>query len=94
MEEYMNKGEFLAAVCDRTSLSKRDCKLCLDAIIEIIKNALKRGEDVTLSNFGKFKVSNIKAKQMYSFKTGQTEILDERRLPTFKASDNLKQIIK
>ena len=90
----MNKTEFLTEVYEKTKLTKRDCKLCLDAIIEVIKDALKNGDSVTLSNFGKFKVSNVKSKQMYSFKTKQTELINERRIPAFKASENLKQIIK
>ena len=90
----MNKAEFLTAVHGKTTLSKRECKLCLDAIIEVIKQALKNGDSVTLSNFGKFKIANVKAKQVYSFKTGQTEVVKERKIPAFKASDNLKQIIK
>lgn len=90
----MNKAEFLSEVYEKTNLTKRDCRLCLDAIIEVIKDALRNGDSVTLSNFGKFKVSNIKQKQMYSFKTGQTELVNERRVPSFKASDNLKQSIK
>ena len=90
----MNKTEFIDEVYEKTNLTKKDCKLCLDAIIDVIKDALQRGDSITLSNFGKFKVSERKTKPMYSFKTKQTELVEERRTPTFKASDTLKQIIK
>lgn len=90
----MNKKEFITEVNNKTGLTKRECRLCLDAIIDVIKNALKQGESVTLTNFGKFKVSEKKPKQMYSFVTKRTQILSARRTPTFRASDTLKQSIK
>ena len=78
----------------KAGLTKKDCKLCLDAIIEVIKDALKNGDSVTLSNFGRFKVSNVKSKPMYDFKTGRTNIIAARKTPSFKASDNLKRSVK
>ncbi|MBE5741003.1 MAG: HU family DNA-binding protein [Clostridiales bacterium] len=90
----MNKNEFVNEVYARAGLSKKDCKLCLDTILEVIKDALKNGDSVTLSNFGKFKISEIKTKPMYNFKTHTTEMVEARKTPSFKASDNLKQIVK
>ena len=90
----MNKNEFLDAVYNKSGLTKKDCKLCLEAILEVIKSALSEGESVTLSNFGKFKVNEIKSKPIYSFKTKTTEMSGDRRIATFKASENLRQILK
>lgn len=90
----MNKTEFINKINSKSGLTKKECKLCLNAIIDIIKSALQKGESVTLSNFGKFKVSEIKEKTIYSFKSGTTEILKAHKTPTFKASDNLKEAIK
>ena len=60
----MNKNEFVSQLNTKTGLTKKDCKLCLESIIDVIKDALRSGESVTLSNFGKFKVNEIKAKPM------------------------------
>ncbi len=90
----MNKNEFISQVNNKTGLTKKDCKMCLDSIIEVIKDALKNGDSVTLSNFGKFKVNEVKAKPMYSFQTGKTYISEQRKTPVFKASDNLKRSVK
>ena len=90
----MNKNEFVDVVKMKSGLTKKDCKLCLDAFIDVIKDALKRGESVTLSNFGKFKVSSIKSKPMYSFVTKKTTLVQARKTPTFRASESLKQIVK
>lgn len=90
----MNKNEFVHKVYSKSGLTKKECKLCLDTIVEVIKDALKNGESVTLSNFGKFSLGEIKAKAMYDFKTKETQVVEARKSPKFKASENLKQYIK
>ena len=90
----MNKNEFIEAVNEQTKLTKKECKMCLEVILNVIKHALKNGESVNFTNFGKFKISKIKAKPIYNFKTGKTNLLQERNSLTFKASENLKQIVK
>ena len=77
-----------------SGLSKKDCKLCLETMINVIKTALRSGESVTLTNFGKFKVNNVKSKNIYNFKTKNTQVVEPKKMPVFKASDNLKQCIK
>ena len=60
----MNKNEFIDEINEKTGLSKRDCKLCLETMLEVIKSALQNGDSVTLSNFGKFKINNVKPKKL------------------------------
>lgn len=90
----MNKNEFINLVNEKSGISKKDCKLCLETILSVITDCLSQGKSLTLSNFGKFKVNNIKSKSIYNFQTKSKEIVDARKTPIFKASDNLKQCIK
>jgi len=90
----MNKNELLNIVNEKSGLSKKDCKLCLETLLEVIRVSLQNGESVTLSNFGKFKVNDVKSKSMYNFKTKNTQIVEARKSPAFKASENLKQCVK
>lgn len=90
----MNKNEIVNEMNLKSGLSKRDCKICLETMIEIIRISLQNGESVSLSNFGKFKVNNVKSKNLYNFKTKTTEIVEAKKTPTFKASENLKQCLK
>ena len=90
----MNKNELIYAVYEKAGLSKRDCKLCLDAVISVIKSALSDGESVTISNFGRFKVNEFKSKPLYSFKTKTTEIRECGKSATFRPSESFKQMIK
>ena len=90
----MNKNEFISEINAKSGLSKKDCKLCLETMLEIIKSVLQSGDSVTLSNFGKFKVNDVKSKCLYNFKTKNTQLIEAKKTPTFKASDNLKQCLK
>ncbi len=90
----MNKNEFVKEVYMQSGLTKKDCKLCLETILNVIKSALQQGESVTLSNFGKFKINQIKSKPMYNFKSGTVNVIKPRRTPAFKASDSLKQSVR
>jgi len=90
----MNKNEFVNEIYEKSGLTKKDCKLCLETMINVIKEALKEGESITLSNFGKFKVNDVKSKCMYNFKTKNNQIVEARKTPAFKASESLKQCIK
>ena len=90
----MNKNEFVNKINKKSGISKKDCKLCLETMIEVIKTALQSGDSITLSNFGKFKVNDVKSKCLYNFKTKETQLIEARKIPTFKASENLKQSVK
>ena len=90
----MNKNEFVNEINIRSGLSKRDCKLCLETIINIITKALQNGENISISNFGKFKVNNVKAKYLYNFQTKNNVVVEAKKTPVFKPSENLKQCIK
>ena len=90
----MNKNELVNEINVQSGLSKKDCKHCLDVVLDVIKSALVRGDSVELSNFGKFKVGINKPKSIYNFKTKSIEVVDESKTLLFKASNNLKKCIK
>ena len=59
----MNKAEFVAAVAEKADLSKADAARAVDAVIETITKALKKGDTVTLVGFGTFSVRKRAARQ-------------------------------
>ena len=50
----MTKQEFVDKVADRANLSKRDAAAAVDAFLDSITDALKGGDDVAFTGFGKF----------------------------------------
>lgn len=50
----MNKGGLVAEVAKRTGLSKADVARVVDGTIDTIRDAVVKGERVTLADFGTF----------------------------------------
>ena len=50
----MTKQEFVDAVAGKTGLSKRDAGAAVDAFLGTVEDALKSGDTVTFTGFGKF----------------------------------------
>ena len=52
----MNKGELIDAVADGAELTKADAGRAIDAMVNAITKALKKGDTVTFVGFGTFSV--------------------------------------
>ena len=89
----MNKNELVAAVADKTGLSKADSGKAVDATFDAITDALKDGTEVRLVGFGSFVVTNRAASQGRNPRTGETIQIPASRQPKFKAGKGLKDAI-
>ena len=89
----MNKADFVGAVADAAELTKADAGRAVDAVIETIKKALKKGDDVTLVGFGTFSVRARKARQGRNPQTGKEINIKASNNPAFKAGKALKDAV-
>ena len=89
----MNKAEFTSAVADDAEMSKADAGRAVDAMIEVIKKALKKGDTVTLVGFGTFSVRKRAARQGRNPQTGETIKIKASKNPAFKAGKALKDAV-
>ena len=90
----MTKSEFVDQVADRAGLSKKDAADAVDAFLETVEEALKRGSDVSFSGFGKFSVSQRGAREGRNPATGDKIQIPASRVPKFTAGAGLKKAIK
>jgi DNA-binding protein HU-beta len=90
----LTKSEFVDQVADRAGLSKKDAGDAVDAFLETIEDALKRGSEVTFSGFGKFSVSQRGAREGRNPATGEKIQIAASRVPKFTAGAGLKAAIK
>ena len=58
----MNKADFINAVADSAGCSKADAAKTVEAGIEVIKKALKKGDTVAIVGFGTFAVRKRSAR--------------------------------
>ena len=89
----MNKAEFTGAVADAAEMSKADAARAVDAMIETISKALKKGDTVTLVGFGTFSVRKRAARQGRNPKTGEAIKIKASKNPAFKAGNALKDAV-
>ncbi|MCS7235055.1 MAG: HU family DNA-binding protein [Armatimonadota bacterium] len=90
----MNKEQLIERVASKTGLSKKDANAALDAILDGITSALKKGEKVTLVGFGTFTVRRRKAREGRNPQTGERIRIPARKVPAFTAGKELKAQVK
>jgi integration host factor subunit alpha len=78
---------------NKNAASKEDAQLLVNAFFEIIRESLEKGENVKLTNLGKFKVRQKKERIGRNPKTGEETVIKARRVVTFSASQNLRRRI-
>jgi DNA-binding protein HU-beta len=89
----MNKADLISAVADAAELSKADAGRAIDAVIEVVKKALKKGDSVSLVGFGTFEVRKRAARTGRNPRTGDTIKIKASKNPSFKAGKALKDAV-
>jgi DNA-binding protein HU-beta len=90
----MNKAQLINEVAKRSGITKKDAKAAVDAVFSSIKDALAKGQRVRLIGFGTFEVRKRNQRRGKNPKTGQTITIPARKVPAFKASSELKRVVK
>jgi DNA-binding protein HU-beta len=86
----MNKNDLISAVTSTSGTSKGDAAKAVDAVCNVITDALSRGEEVRLTGFGSFSVANRSARVGRNPRTGEPINIPASRQPKFKAGKQLK----
>jgi DNA-binding protein HU-beta len=89
----MNKGDLVKEVA-KVVKTKKDAQAALDCVISSISTALKKGESVTLTGFGTFKVVKRKARKGHNPRTGEAIKIKASKAPKFVPGKTLKATVK
>lgn len=89
----MNKNELIQAVAATGNLKKKDAEVAVNAITEVITNALKNGEKVQIVGFGTFEVKARNARTGRNPKTGEAIEVPACKHPAFSAGKALKDSV-
>ena len=90
----MNKTELIAAIAEKTELSKKDAEKALSAMVEAITEELKEGNKVQLIGFGTFEVRERAARTGRNPHTQEAIKIAASKQPVFKAGQALKNAVK
>lgn len=86
----MNKQHLINAVSESAGLAKADAGRAVEAVIDTISDALKRGDEVRLVGFGTFTLSRRKGSTGRNPRTGEPMTIKASAQPKFKAGKLLK----
>ena len=89
----MNKTELIAAVAEKTGMTKKDAERVINATIDTVTASLVAGDKVQVSGFGIFEVKAREARVGRNPRTKETIQIPATRLPAFKASKALKDAV-
>jgi DNA-binding protein HU-beta len=90
----MNKAEFIDAVAEKSGLSKKDSKVALDGILEVITQTLAKGDNVQFIGFGTFEVAQRAARTARVPSTGAEVKVPATKVAKFKVGKALKDAVK
>jgi DNA-binding protein HU-beta len=89
----IGKSELQQAVADKAQLNKAQAGRAVEAVLEAITDALSRGDEVRLTGFGNFRVTQTAARTGRNPRTGETLNIPAGRRPTFTAGSRLKSSV-
>ena len=81
----------ITQISEHTGISRAEIRLVLKAIVEAISANLAAGREVIITNLGRFKITQIKPRQIISMTNRESVDVDSTNVVRFKASNNLKQ---
>jgi DNA-binding protein HU-beta len=92
-ELFMNKSELVAAMAEKTELSKKDAEKALKALVDVITEELAKGEKIQLVGFGTFDIAERAAREGRNPQTGDAMKIPASKAPRFKAGKALKDAV-
>ena len=89
----MKKTELIAAIAEKSGISKKDAEKALSATIEVIIDAVKADDKVQLVGFGTFEQRQRNARMGCDPRTGNKIEIPASKVPAFKAGKEFKNIV-
>jgi integration host factor subunit alpha len=89
----LTKADVAQKVADDCGFMKGEAHEIVDKLLGIIKEKLIEGEDVMVSGFGKWSVKAKRARKGRNPQTGETLILEARKVVTWQYSPVLKKAV-
>lgn len=91
----MTKADIVTAMADKAGITKKAAQEALETLLDVITAELKKGESVTLTGFGTFKVSERAARTGVNPQKPSEKIkIPAMNLPSFKAGKGLKDAVR
>lgn len=92
--EAVNKKVIAESVAEKHNLTKKESAEIVDLVFDTVADALKDGAKVDIAGFGKFEVKTRAARTGINPQTKETIEIPSSKVPGFKASKSLKDLVR
>lgn len=89
----MNKTDFIAAVAEKTGVSRRQADKSVTVMFDLIKEILENGDKLQIPGFGTFAVADRAAREGRNPRTGEVIQIQAAKVPAFRPSKVLKALV-
>ena len=89
----MNKSDLVAAMAAKTGDTKKSAEASVNALVDVITEALVKGDKVQLVGFGSFEVRKRAARKGRNPQTKEEIKIPASKAPVFKAGKALKDLV-
>lgn len=89
----LTKIDIIDSIYEKLGIPKKECVSIIESIFAIIKDDLDQGNDVMISGFGKWTVKAKKQRKGRNPQTGESLMIDARKVVTFKPSQVLREAV-
>lgn len=86
----MNKAELITHLSENADVTKTQAESVLNTLITTILDTVRAGNELAISDLGKFSIAQRAAKAGRNPKTGESIQIPAKRVPTFSAAKALK----
>jgi len=91
----MNKQELIEALSNKLGVGKSEAEKTLHGFVDVITDALRNGQEVNISGFGAFSVSNRAARMGVNPQNPAEKIqIAATKVPKFRAGKGLKEAVR
>ena len=91
----MNKQEIIDALAAKMQSDKATAEKILGAFVDVVTESLKAGQEVNISGFGSFSVTERKARMGVNPQNPEQKIqIAATKVPKFRAGNNLKKAVR
>jgi integration host factor subunit beta len=89
----MTKADLAKKVANTHNLTQKEALAVINAILDTITGSLAKGDKVELRGFGSFYTKDRNSRTARNPKTGEKVHVPAKRIPGFKASKSLKEMV-
>ena len=88
----MNKTEFVRAVAEKAGITKKEAAAVVNAVLGVIEETVKKGEEIRIPGFGTFKVVTRKERKGRNPRTGKEIMIPAAKIVKFAPGAKLKKL--